>query len=305
MNNSTLTEKELNAAIPLLQKLVWANRDQRNKLISANFYSNTPSISEILNSYEYADSAVPYLNEAIFDMNFLSKELVSLIAFSEDFSPSEDGDENNCDRFFWKNSQFSYSDAMSYYAYIRRIKPKAVVEIGSGFSSLVALEAIDKNGIGQLKCIEPFPRPFITSLGNSGAIDLHNMRAQDINSEMLNSMLSDGDILFIDSTHTVKTGSDCLHIYLRLLPHINKKIYVHAHDVFLPFGLPQTWLLDTQIYWTEQYLLLAWVTDNPRVSVLFGSAYHNHFNPDLLDSLMHGRFPRGGGSFWLEYDGRR
>lgn len=312
MNNSVLTEEELNAAIPLMQKLIWADRDQREKLqvlglnvIPVNFYSNIPSISDVMSSYEYADSSVPYLNEAIFNKEVLREELSGLITFSEDFLPSENGDEENCYRFFWRNSQFSYSDAMSYYAYIRRIKPKTVVEIGSGFSSLVALEALEKNGMGKLKCIEPFPRQFISSFGNSGVIDLHKMRAQDVTPEMLNSMLSDGDILFIDSTHTVKAGSDCLHIYLRLLPHINKKIYVHVHDIFLPFGMPKHWLLDSHIYWTEQYLLLAWMLDNPRVSVLFGSAYHHHFNPDLLDSLMHGRFLRGGCSLWLEYDGRR
>ena len=132
----------------------------------------------MLSSYEYVDSAVPYLSEAVFDKGSLSTELSLLISFSEDFTPPENGDEENCDHFFWKNSQFSYSDAMSYYAYIRRIKPKTVVEIGSGFSSPVSLEAIEKNGIGELKCIEPFPRPFITSLGNSDAIDLHKMHAQ-------------------------------------------------------------------------------------------------------------------------------
>lgn len=312
MSSKNLTEKEFNVAIPLIQKLVWADKEQRKKVqvlgvnvIPVNFYSNIPSISDVLSSYEYEDSVVPYLNETIFNKDALRDELSGLIAFAEDFSPPENGDEENCDRFFWKNSQFSYSDAMSYYAYIRRIKPKTVVEIGSGFSSLVALEALRKNGTGKLKCIEPFPRPFISSFGNAGAIDLHKTHAQDITPEMLNSMLTDGDMLFVDSTHTVKAGSDCLHIYLRLLPHISKKIYIHVHDVFLPFGMPQHWLLDSHIYWTEQYLLLAWMIDNPRVSVLFGSAYHDHFNPDILDSFMHGRFHRGGASFWLEYDGRR
>lgn len=308
----TMNDTEINAIIPIMQKLLWADRTHREKLqehglnvIPVNFYSNTPSISEIMSSYEYVEPNAPYLDETIFNQEKLRQELSELIAFSADFTPPENGDEENCDRFFWKNSQFSYSDAMSYYAYIRRIKPKTVVEIGSGFSSLIALEALDRNRAGKLKCIEPFPRPFITSFSKKGAIDLRKVRAQDVTPEILNLMLSDGDILFIDSTHTVKTGSDCLNIYLRLLPRINKKIYVHVHDVFLPFGLPQKWLLDSQIFWTEQYLLLAWMIDNPRVSVLFGSAYHNHFNPDILDSFMHGRFRRGGGSFWLEYDGRR
>lgn len=312
MSNNNLTEKEFNDAIPLIRKLIGADKEQREKLqalglnvVPANYYSDIPSIADVLNSFEYADSSVPYLNEAIFDKNVLRKELLELIEFAEEFNPPENGEEEGCSRYFWKNCMFSYSDAMSYYAYIRRIKPKAVVEIGSGFSSLIAFEALKKNGHGELKCIEPFPRPFITEYGSAGVIDLHKVPAQDITPEMLNSMLSDGDILFIDSTHTVKIGSDCLHIYLRLLPHIHKKIYVHVHDIFLPFGFPQNWALEHHYYWTEQYLLYAWMLDNPRVRVLFGSAYHHHFNPDLLDSLMHGRFPRGGSSLWLEYDGRR
>lgn len=311
MSSKNLTEKEFNDAIPLIQKLIGADKEQRGKLqalglnvVPANYYSDIPSIADVLSSFEYTDSSAPYLNETIFDKNALHKELLELIDFAEDFNPPESGDEENCNKYYWKNGMFSYSDAMAYYAYIRRIKPKTVVEIGSGFSSLVALEALKKNGMGELKCIEPFPRPFITAYGNADVINLYKVPAQDITPEMLNSMLSDGDILFIDSTHTVKIGSDCLHIYLRLLPNIRKKIYVHIHDIFLPFGFPQNWALEHHYYWTEQYLLYAWMLDNPRVSVLFGSAYHHHFNPDLLDSLMHGRFLRGGCSFWLEYDGR-
>ncbi|MFA7633976.1 MAG: class I SAM-dependent methyltransferase [Thiohalomonadaceae bacterium] len=312
MGTSILTEDEFNHAVDSMRKLVWAESSEREKIqalginvIPADFYSNIPSISEIQNSYEYEDATAPYLDTNIFDKKFLRDELSSLIDYSKDFTPETDGDEKNCNQFFWENSQFSYSDAMSYHAYIRRIKPKTIIEIGSGFSSLIALNALKKNGMGALTCIEPFPRPFLSHLGNMNEISLQEIRAQDVDVEMLNSTLNDGDILFIDSTHTVKTGSDCLHIYLRLLPYINKKIYVHVHDIFLPFGLPKSWLLDKQIYWTEQYLLLAWMIDNPRVSILFGSAYHKHFNPDLLDLFMHDRYPGGGGSFWLEYDGRR
>jgi hypothetical protein len=307
-----MNDKDFNAALPVMQNLVWADRAYREKLqqhginlIPSNFYSSIPSISEILGSYEYQDSTPPYLACGIFDHDRLCGELSALIPFSEDFDPPTSGEEETCRSYFWENSQFSYSDGMSYYAYVRRIRPKTVVEIGSGFSSLAALEALSRNGVGKLKCIEPYPRPFIRTLGDEGALELHKIRAQDVTSDALNSMLDDGDILFIDSTHTVKTGSDCLHIYLRLLPRINKKIFVHVHDVFLPFGMPQKWLLDSQIHWTEQYLLLALLIDNPKVRVLFGSAYHKHFSPELLARFMHGRFASGGGSFWFEYDGRK
>lgn len=305
-----ITDAELNAALPVMKKLLWAERALRQKVQThgvnvapANFYSNNPSIDEVLCSYEYRDNA-PYLIESLFVKERLLRELSTLIKYAEEFVPAEEGDEINCRSFFWRNSQFSHSDAMSYYAYVRHVKPRKVIEIGSGYSSLVALEAIKRNGVGSLHCIEPFPRPFISTLGGEGSMELHKMRAQDVSAEMLNDMLSDGDILFIDSTHTVKTGSDCLHIYLRLLPNICRNIYVHVHDIFLPFGLPQLWLLDRQIFWTEQYLLLALMIDNPRVSVLYGSAYHNHFNPELLESLMFGRFQKGGGSFWFKYAGK-
>lgn len=296
----------ITVAIPMLKKLVWSGRDTRGAIqdaglnvIPSNFYSSIPSIRDVMESFEYS-GAVPYLDEQIFNANRLQTELESLVSFGVDFDPQVDGDENICTSYFWKNSQFSYCDAMAYYAFLRKTKPKHVIEIGAGFSSLVALAAIKANGCGRLTCIEPYPRPF---LENNDEITLIKKRAQDIGADELNAMLSDGDVLFIDSTHTVKSGSDCLHIYLRLLPAIRSNIFVHVHDIFLPFGMPQDWLLDLQIHWTEQYLLLAWITDNPYVTVFFGSAYNMKFNADLMEELMHGRYPPGGGSFWLEYRG--
>lgn len=307
-----ITDKEFNAALPVMQKLLWADPQDRERLqghglnlIPVNFYSNTPSIAETFNSYEYSEAEPPYLHCGLFDQDKLRAELAELIRYGIDFTPAQTGDMDNARSYFWKNGQFTGSDAMAYYAYIRRIRPRNIVEIGSGFSSLIALEALARNAGGRLHCIEPFPRPFITALAAEGALELQARPAQELMVECLNSILQDGDILFIDSTHTVKTGSDCLHIYLRLLPKITKKIFVHVHDVFLPFALPQRWVIDHQIYWTEQYLLLALMIDNPRMQLLYGSAYHKHFNDDLLTELMYGRSVSGGASFWFEFDGRK
>ena len=300
-------EKDVNLLGPLLRSVVWADRAGRHKLQQfgvnvspVNFYSSIPSIDEIDSSYEYAPGPPPYLLDSIFDRDLLARTLDTLAPFAREFSPPEDGNEQSCERFFWKNSQFSYSDAMSYYCFVRRLEPKHIVEIGSGFSTLVALEAVAANGSGAITCIEPFPREFLRRRTD---LTLKEIRAQDVDRSYLNDVLQDGDVLFIDSTHTVKTGSDCLHIYLRLLPPIRRHIFIHVHDVFLPFGLPKDWLLDQQIYWTEQYLLLAWLLDNPRAKVLYGSNYHHHFNRPALDAFMNGRYPSGGGSFWIEYNG--
>lgn len=301
-------DKDVDLVGPLLN-VVWADRAVRRKIqqhgvtvIPVNFYSNTPSIDEITSSYEYAEAAPPYLIESLFDRDALARRLGELAVYAREFDPPLDGDEASCERFFWKNSQFSYSDAMSYYCFVRKLMPKHIVEIGSGFSTLVAVEALRKNGSGEITCVEPFPRPF---LREHRSITLRETRAQEIDAAYLDATLDDGDVLFIDSTHTVKTGSDCLHIYLRLLPQIRKDIHIHVHDVFLPFGLPMEWLLDQQIYWTEQYLLLAWLLDNPKTTVVYGSNYHHKFNKAALDALMNGRYPSGGGSFWIDYKGRR
>jgi PAS domain S-box-containing protein len=301
------TDKLILAVGPILQHFMWANKETRAKIqrfganiLPINFYSNTPSIEEIESSYEYTTTEPPYLNPSVFAQETLQRTLEQLLQFEPEFNPPLEGDEENCRQFFWKNSQFSYSDAMAYYCFLRLLRPSTIVEIGSGFSTLVALEAVTANRGGLIHCIEPFPRPF---LRDNDRIILHTAKAQDLLPEFLNDTLQDNDALFIDSTHTVKTGSDCLHIYLRLLPKIRRNIFIHVHDVFLPFGLPQEWLLTRQIFWTEQYLLLALLMDNPNASVLYGSNYNATWNPSLMEKFMGGKYPFGGSSLWFKYNG--
>ena len=292
---------------PILQRLAWSDNATKANIqkhgvdvIWSHYYSNIPSIIDIETSYEYTSDEPPYLDNNIFDINRLRVMLKDLTKYSAEFNPPIDGDEDNCQKFFWKNSQYSFSDAMSYYCFIRMIQPKSIVEIGSGFSTLIAIEAVEKNRVGQIHCIEPYPRQF---LKEEKKISLHASKAQEIDSEFLNDILTDGDILFIDSTHTVKTGSDCLHIYLRMLPKIRRNIYVHVHDVYLPFGMPKEWLLNRQIFWTEQYLLLAFLIDNPKASLLYSSVFSAKWHNDMMKAIMGNKYPIGGGSVWFKYNG--
>ncbi len=307
MGKSEVTDKEISLVGPILQRLAWADKETRAKVqqfgvnvLPINFYSNTPSIEEIESSFEYGADQPPYSNLQVFERERLKQTLDQLLEFSREFSPSIEGDEKTCERFYWNNGQFGQSDAMSYYCFIRMVRPSTIVEIGSGFSTLVALEAIEQNGMGCVHCIEPFPRDFIKK---NKRITLHRVKAQAMDAEFLNDVLRDNDILFIDSTHTVKTGSDCLHIYLRLLPEIRRNIYVHVHDVFLPFGMPQEWLLDLQIFWTEQYLLFAFLIDNSKATVLYGGQYNVLWNARLMEDLMAGKCSIDGGSLWFKYNG--
>jgi len=294
------------------QQIIWAPRSVREQLqqnqvavVPANFYSNIPTLGDIDSSFEYKDGNVPpYLDSGIFDHSTMHAELLQLTEHSVDFDPPKDGDAEDPSGFFWGNDQFPYIDGMAYHALLRKLKPKNVIEIGSGFSSLVAIEALKRNGTGKLTCIEPFPRKFLEDRARAGQLNLVQKKAQDFDD--LNDLLKDGDVLFIDSTHTVKIGSDCLHIYLRLLPKIKRRILVHVHDIFLPFGMPADWARDLHIYWTEQYLLLAFLLDNPKTRVVFGAKYHEHTDRRLLEQeFMHGRSCSNGGSFWFEYDGTK
>ena len=307
----TLDDSDFNNSVEAMSQLLWGCQEDRSKLqdlgmniIPVNFYSNIPSISETLNSFEYSE-VFPYLDSKIFDQNLLQEEIRSLEQFGSTWAPDELGDPETCTRYFARNGQFENTDAISYYAYLKRLKPKTVVEIGSGFSSLIALQALRENGSGQLICIDPFPRPFIKQLAESGDLELLEKKIQDVTIMTIDGLLEDGDFLFIDSTHTVKTGSDCPHIYLRLIPQITSNIIIHVHDIFLPDGMPQKWIIDLQIYWTEQYLLLALLIDNPKTRVLFATHYNTLINSDLLAKCLPAK-PTGvvtGGSFWFSYNG--
>ncbi len=306
MSTDKPTDENIRAIGSMLQKLSWADRETRAKVqaygvdvIPLNYYSNIPSIEEVDNSFEYKDGAPPYGTE-IFEPYTIKKTLLQLMEYSAEFAPPVEGSESNPSTFFWKNGLFSYSDAMSFYSFVRLAKPASIVEIGSGFSTLVAIKGIEKNKFGTIHCVEPYPREFLKT---EKRINLHTMKAQEITSKFLNGILKDDDILFIDSTHTVKTGGDCLHIYLRLLPQIKRNIYVHVHDVFLPFGMPKDWLVESQRFWTEQYLLYAFLIDNPKAQVLYGSNYSATFNADLLNQMMGGKYGSGGGSLWFRYNG--
>lgn len=307
MGEFEVSDEEVSLVIPILQRLVFSDKENREKLqkmsvnvLPCDFYSSTPSIEEIENSFEYASEEPPYFNPQIFDKKRFQKTLESLIEFSKEFNPPKDGDEENCQKFFWKNTQFSSCDAMAYYCFIRQIQPSNIVEIGSGFSTLVALEAIEMNGAGSVHCVEPFPRNF---LKNNKRVNLNCVKVQELEVEFFNDILQDGDILFIDSTHTVKSGSDCLHIYLRLLPEIRKNIYVHVHDVFLPYGMPEKWLAEQQIFWTEQYLLLAFLIDNPKASLLYASNFNANNYYWLIKKFMNRKSTPGGSSVWFSYNG--
>jgi hypothetical protein len=264
----------------------------------ADFYSCIPTVDEIRSSFEYQGDIPPYLDEDLFPRERLGTFLGELDEYADEFRHEVTGDTAAPRAYFWENGMFSQCDAMAYYCMIRRLRPRRVVELGCGFSTLVALEALERNGVGTIICVEPYPPRFLLDLGPNME-RLIPKKAQDVALAFFNEQLSDGDILFIDTTHTVKTGSDCVYLYLKILPYLKPEVMIHAHDVFLPLGYPMNWSLDYQFYWTEQYLLHALLLGNPQFEVCYGSTYHLYANLPDLTRFMRGQYHPGGSSFWF------
>lgn len=293
---------EVRNAAQLLKRAMWKGEDVRRLLhevgiqvTPANFYSIVPSPEDFDTSFEYAEDA-PYLDPGVFDSDTMVTYLAQqLLPYAEEFDPPSE-DPGQSAEFFWKNPAFSFSDAMSYYCVLRDRKPDTVVEVGSGYSTLVAQQALRKNGRGRLICVEPYPMGWLTKLEG---VDLRQTAVQELSSAWFNEHLSDGDVLFIDSTHAVKTGSDCAHLYLRVLPALEHELLIHAHDIYMPLVMPRNKAEPRNIFWNEGYVLLGLLLENPRMRVVYGSAYHHHFNRSLLTRFMHDRHPPGGASIWF------
>ena len=113
------------------------------------------------------------------------------------------------------------------------------------------------------------------------------------------SQLDSGDILFIDSSHTVKIGGDVNYLFLEVLPRLKPGVIVHVHDIFLPFDYRRDWVMDELRFWTEQYLLQAFLSFNSEFEVLMANGYLAHrYVEDLKATFVNSPW-WGGGSFWI------
>jgi hypothetical protein len=148
-------------------------------------------------------------------------------------------------------------------------------------------------------CIEPYPREFLVA-GVAGIADLRVEKVQDTPLEVFDA-LGEGDVLFIDTSHTVKTGGDVPWLFNEVLPRLRPGVVVHIHDVFLPGDYPQPWVHENW-GWNEIYLVQSFLAFNSAYEILFGSQYMIQRHRDVLVEAFPG-YPgqehRGGGSLWI------
>ncbi len=214
---------------------------------------------------------------------------------------------------FIGNNRFDGLDAYIAYLTIRETCPIKIIEIGSGFSTLIQSKALEKNNKGEIICIEPYPDMELSSI--TCVKDVLKEKLENINIEFF-KQLKYGDILFIDSSHIVKTGSDVLKIFSEILPILNSGVIVHFHDIFLPLDYPVKWIKEEYRFWNEQYMLYTFLLFNNSFKTIFANSYLGYKFPEEIKKLLPDNFVKniekvfkeffpeinwfGGGSFWIK-----
>lgn len=199
------------------------------------------------------------------------------------------------------NPNFGPGDADLYYLMIRNVKPARIIEIGSGYSSLIALQALNRNiaegSEGKFFCIDPFE-----TIVPDNATGIHFIRkpVEELDLSLFRS-LHEKDILFIDSSHIIRPGNDVLFIYQQILPVLSKGVLVHIHDIFTPRHYRQDWLNGLFRFWNEQYLLEAFLYQNTAFCIRYSLNYlAKDYSAEVRQTLTHLEENDEPSSFWME-----
>jgi predicted O-methyltransferase YrrM len=181
---------------------------------------------------------------------------------------------------------FGYIEAQALHGFIRKIRPRRIIEIGSGVSTWCMLAALkaNQNESGherfELTCIDPNPSKFLNSL----PVRLKTTIVEDVDLDFFDC-LEAGDLLSIDSTHAVRCCGDVARIYLEILPRLKPGVFVHIHDVMFPYMFPR----DVEQVYTqsmETALLFAILANSTRFEVLISLSLLHYEDPELLKNVF-------------------
>lgn len=204
-------------------------------------------------------------------------------------------------QYYVENGSFVSTDAEMLYAMVRRLGPRKIIEVGSGFSTLLIDKALGDEMDGLDRATEyvvcdPFPR---VGEGLPHVARIVKSPVQTVPLSLFES-LGEGDILFIDSSHVLRIGSDVHYLYLEVLPRLAEGVFVHIHDIFMPAEYPRDWVLKHHRFWTEQYLLQAFLAFNTSWEVVWAGAYMARKHRPLLSQAFGSHeATTAPGSFWM------
>lgn len=258
-----------------------------------NFYSPVPPAAELLSDPAERDRVWPSTPDDPPGIDVREDAQLKLLArLSAHRWPSSVGPQP---RYEPGNDQFPLQDAALLRALLLELRPRRMVEVGCGWSTTVTARAIADGGFPcELTCIEPYPRDFLASIP---AIDALRVERVEHTPLSVFTALEAGDVLFVDSSHVAKTGSDVVHLVLEVLPRLADGVIVHVHDVFWPEDYPQGWVR-AGFGWNEQYLLQAYLAGNARTHVLALDHWLAVRHPDAVEAAF-GAVGLDGSSVWF------
>jgi predicted O-methyltransferase YrrM len=260
-----------------------------------HFYSTIPSIVDI-RDYAFTLNHLKDLKEIDLNVDNQAILLDDLQDFYLDFEKMLLNPKTNYNR---QNDFFVYSDAFYLYGIIRRFSPSKIIEVGSGHSSALMLDTIAQHFNQQIVTtfIDPNPERLYTILNQENLKNTKVLeeKIQVVDIEVFRE-LKKGDLLFIDSSHVGKFGSDLNHILFNVLPELTSGVIIHFHDILFPFEYPNEWLMKG-VFWNEAYLLKAFLMNNEKYKILL----FNHFLASNLSDKMEKtpELRNSGGSLYL------
>lgn len=270
-----------------------------------HFYSVIPNITK-----DYNKNETTFLN---LDFNETSHKIILdeiseyLTKFDEEFGKTNVVERANDFKYTLLNGHFEWMDARLLYYFLQKNKPKKIIEIGSGNSTLLTLNTKQIFNLDlDIICIEPYPSEILIKLHNTGKITLINNCLQNVDLNIF-TKLTENDILFIDSSHVGKLDSDVMFYFTKIFPLLNKNVLVHIHDIFFPYDYPLEWLKEGR-FWNEQYFLYTFLQYNTKFSIKFCNSYSLYKYPNELELIQKNCFEKtynpniktfSGGSIWL------
>lgn len=223
-------------------------------------------------------------------------------------------DESDAYRYYLNNGAFNYFDGIILYCFIRWLKPRKIIEVGSGFSSAAMMDTCERflQGSTDITFIEPYPATLYSRLlpEDKARYTIIEKKLQDVPLDIFRS-LQKNDILFIDSSHVAKFGSDVNHLLFNILPILQEGVVLHFHDIFRNFDYPLEWLQEGRA-WNEGYILRAFLSSNRNYRILFFNDWFAHRHWDYLERNMPlctvqpkgSPFKNCGVSLWIEKTGQ-
>ena len=204
--------------------------------------------------------------------------LKALSSHSSRFQSFQDQSDNDVG-YSYDNNYFSSPDAEVLYTVVREFSPNTVIEVGCGNSTKITKQAIlDGKVVTKLISIDPEPRADIKHLPDQVLLQ----PVEEVDPSLFESLQS-GDILFIDSSHIIKTGNDVVFLFTNIIPRLPSGVVIHIHDIFIPYDYPKDWVIGTDWNFNEQYLVHCVLMLSDKFEVIWPGYYLQKTISDFAD----------------------